>query len=120
MSASAAAPSGGGQAAAWSWGASIVPCWRLAPVALCGLAGITELVAHGEGVSAPESHGTFSAVLGGRAAVEIGLSRRWLLEARADAVTPLVRNELVLNDRVLWESPILAGAFGIAAMIRMW
>ena len=97
----------------------MAPCYALSSLRLCGLASIGAVTAEGSG--ATEETGSASSVyvaLGARAALDQPLSSAFSLRVHADALAPATRTTVRAGDIVLWTTPALSAALGIALAAR--
>jgi hypothetical protein len=109
--ATAADPVGrGGQVASHLYAGALVPCWHLGPLAACAVGLFGAVQASGQDIPAPRSASAWTAAVGGRVVLELPLSARLAVRARAEALGDLRRTTLGLGPDDVWTPPPLAGA----------
>ena len=108
---------GGGTYSAWPLLASLVPCVHLGPAFGCGVLQAGAVFASSEGSGARSASYPWGAA-GGRVGVLIPLRGPWLLRARADLLGDMSPAKLVFNGQLQSTDPLVAGAFGVDAVVR--
>lgn len=110
-----AQPSTGGSAYTQRFQAELALCWQR-PVAngvlrlnTCALGAVTALFAEGRGVDEPRHETAWLGAVGARAAVDLRLSARFALRLRLDALVPITRAVVRLDQQLVWEGAWMQG-----------
>lgn len=96
---------------------SIVPCGRVAPVLICGVASFGALSGTSSG-PASSSDTTFYAAVGPRVGVWIPVAGALHLGAHADVLFQLARTRLAVGGVEVWSSPVAAGVVAVGALVH--
>jgi hypothetical protein len=115
-SASRAAAFGGGRVQASLYSAQVVPCWTLAPLAICAIAAAGVLEAQGADIDPRSTGATLFAAAGARLGATVALPAHWSLRVHTDGVINLHRATLALGPDApveVWTAPAVAGTLGI-------
>jgi hypothetical protein len=100
---------------------SLVPCLRATHLGFCPLASAGLLHASGQGLADSRQVDFFYLAVGARVALAYPLGPRWSLGLNGDAVSPLTKTSLAVDDNqhVVWSTPALAFAIslGVTATI---
>jgi len=110
---SSAEAADGGSVTMWQLLPTIGGCGRIWWFEGCGLLALGVLHAWGAGADVTRREVVFHAAVGIRAALAIPLTPRFAIEILADLLVPLTPTVLELDGAVLWEMPVVSGAFGL-------
>jgi hypothetical protein len=98
---------------------TLSPCYAFGVLRVCALASVGALTAEGTGATVAQHSATsLYGAVGGRVGIDTPLFGPVALRVHADALAPLTRSTVRVGDEVLWETPLLSGALGIALAAR--
>lgn len=96
---------------------SVVPCGRVAPFLVCGVASFGALQGTSNGPTS-SSDTTFYAAVGPRLGAWIPLVGPLHFGVHADILFQIARTRLAVGGVELWSSPVAAGVLGIGAVVH--
>jgi hypothetical protein len=112
----AAAEDGPRRVEATLYSGSFVPCGRIAPVLVCGVASFGALSGTSSGAASSDT--TFYAAVGPRLGVWIPVTGPLHVGAHADVLFQIARTRLAVGGVEVWSSPVAAGVLGIGAVVH--
>ncbi len=98
--------------------AMLVPCAHADRFAVCALGAVGSMRGESTGISASNSEYTLFAAAGARVAMDIALSKNFLIRPELDALAAIVRPSLHLNNAVIWTTPPFSASLGLGAVVR--
>lgn len=108
----------GGRVRGWLLRSSLVPCFRVTRLALCGVASIGRFSGSGESVTQPEDHGALFLSAGGRASLDVPLDRRFGLAIDAELGGNLQRTTLRVGPDDVWRAPPVYASLGASVFFE--
>ncbi len=108
-----------GEVSAWLLAGSLVPCVHARWTSVCALATLGAMhVAGGGGLENPRHTTLPYLAFGIRAAVSLPLTPRLSLALQGEVTTPITEIQLTVGSEVVWVSPTVATAVGLAMAYR--
>jgi hypothetical protein len=112
---SVASAASGSRVRGWLLDGALVPCLRVLPVSVCGVVRVGRFEGAGERVLDPTTDASLFLAAGGRAGVELLVSRGVRLHLDGEMVGNLVRATLVVGPESVWRAPPVAGILAVFA-----
>jgi hypothetical protein len=106
----------GGQFSTGLYTFSLVPCFHVRVLAVCGLFTAGAMVSKGQGYAIDFERTSPYLAAGVRGALEIPLGKIFALLVAADLVAPIWRTTLIANDTQVFNTPPVAGVFQFAGL----
>jgi len=104
----------------WLGGGGLVPCYRLAGFAGCGVLFLGGEQARGFGLASPSTLNTFYAAVGARAEYEWWFQPRFGLAVSADLLVPFARTQTSISGQAEWSTPPVSGVFSVSARTHVF
>ena len=92
----------------------VVPCYRASVARVCALGYAGSLRGRGPDRGGANDDASFYAAAGARGGVELPIGSTLFLRLHGDIAFPITRTTLYYNGAPAWETPGVAGAFGVA------
>ncbi len=88
----------------------VIPCAHVGIASACGLSQLGTFQGRAPDVISPSQRSSLFVALGARIGMEIPLGRTFSLGAGLEALVPLTRTTLVVNQVEVWKTPQVAGS----------